>query len=95
MVPELIIGNAFQKLMLEKVWGLIFSFVPLTISPVTKYREGNSLLLEQSLPTRLTPSNITSLTFGSNNLWKGFVSDFGLEDLFEYKSVINSSQDLC
>lgn len=48
--------------------GLIFSFVPLTVSPVTKCREGNSSLIGQSLQIRLTPSNVTSLTFGSDNL---------------------------
>lgn len=89
MALELIIGNAFQKLVLQKVGGLVFSFVPPTVSPVTKCREGNSSLTEQPLQTRLTPSSIMSLTFGSDNLRKGFVADFGLEDLFEHKSVIN------
>lgn len=42
--------------------GLIFSSVPLTISPVTKCWEGNSSLTEQSLQTRRAPSNIMSLT---------------------------------
>lgn len=83
MALELITGNAVQKLVLEKVEGLIFSFVPLTISPVTKCWEGNSSLTEQCLQTRLTPSNVILLTFGSDNLGKG------LEDLFEHKSVIN------
>lgn len=89
MALELIIGNAFQKWVLEKVGSLVFSFVPLAVSPVTKCRGGNSSQTEQSLQTRLTPSNIMSLTFGSDNLRKGFVADFGLEDLFEHKSVIN------
>lgn len=54
--------KCIPKVGAEKVGGLIFSFVPLTISPVTKCREGNSSLTEQSLQTRLAGSNIMSLT---------------------------------
>lgn len=71
MALELITGNAFQKLVLEKVEGLIFSFVPLTISPGIS-QEGNSSLSEQCLQTRLTRSNVILLTFGSGNVGKGF-----------------------